>query len=133
MAKPRQIDLAYLAGFMDGEGAVMLSLHPSGRVKLGVAVSQNTRNVPDMYERFFGGGVYQYQPKKHKSYIYQWRANGVVAMDFLNQVEPFLLVKRYAAQEARKAWTASAEGQLDLARQIVEAYRQYVTERKAAL
>ena len=100
----RQTDLAYFAGFFDGEGSVMLSLNKSGGLSLGVSCSQNTKTVMDMFEQAFGGHVYSYVPKGRKRAIFQWRANGQVAFDFLKLVKPWILVKLYVATEGLAAW-----------------------------
>lgn len=104
--KLRQTDLAYFAGFFDGEGSVMLTLNKSGGLSVGVSCSQNTKTVMDMFERSFGGHVYSYVPKGRKRTIFQWRANGLVAIEFLKLVRPWLLIKMYHAEEAFAAWAA---------------------------
>lgn len=118
----RKSDVAYLAGFMDGEGAVMLSLTPSGGLKLGIAVSQNTRTVLDLYARAFGGHVYGYQPKGRNSMMFQWRANGLEAVQALMAMKPWLLVKLWATEQALHVWTIK-EDKL--------AVREFVTQHRA--
>jgi len=102
--KLRQVDLAYIAGFFDGEGTVVISRR-KGYVRVEVAVSQNTRTVLDLHTRMFGGHVYAYAPKKRpRAIIYQWKVYGEAATGFLQIIEPYLLVKKVEAQEGIAIW-----------------------------
>lgn len=100
----RKTDIAYLAGFFDGEGSVMLSRNKSGGLSIAVACSQNTRTVLDIYVRAFGGNVYEYRPPSRNSSMFQWRANGQVGIDALCSMRPWLLVKALSSDEAFNAW-----------------------------
>ncbi len=102
--KARQVDLAYIAGFFDGEGSVMVS-RPKGHIRIEVAVSQNTRTVLDLHTRFFGGHVYGYAPKSRpRAIMYQWKVYGEAACAFLSQIIPYLHVKKVESQEGIDAW-----------------------------
>lgn len=120
----RKTDLAYLAGFMDGEGAVMLSLNPSGGLQVAVSVSQNTSTVLELYVKAFGGHVYEHKPKNRNSSMFQWRANGLVAIEALLQMKPWLLVKLWATEQALYVWSI---------RDDKATVREFVTNHKATV
>jgi hypothetical protein len=125
----RKTDLAYLVGFFDGEGSVMLALNKGGTLRLSVACSQNTETVLNMYVRGFGGHVYSYQPKLAKSPMFQWRINGAEAVGFLEQARPYLLVKLVPALEAIKAWGIRSD-KAELAK-AVKAHKDRIAREKA--
>jgi len=128
--KLRQTDLAYLAGFFDGEGSVMLSLNKSQGLSAGVSCSQNTQNVMYLFKRAFGGNVYSYVPKGRKRRIYQWRANGQVAIDFINLVHPWLIIKLFVAEEALAAWPTRKDKPVTAAK--VAAHKKRLKEERDA-
>lgn len=94
----KKTDLAYLAGFFDGEGSISLSLQKGKYLRIEVACSQNTVDVLWMYVRAFRGNVYQSQR------CYQWKTYGAQAISFLHAVIPYLVVKRLDAEETILAW-----------------------------
>lgn len=94
----RKTELAYLAGFFDGEGSISLSLQQGKYVRIEVSCSQNTVDVLWMYVRAFKGNVYE------SNRCYQWKTYGQQAVNFLHAVAPFLIVKRLDAEETIDAW-----------------------------
>ena len=88
----------YCAGFFDGEGAIMISLNKGKYVRIEIACSQNTVEVPSLFERTFGGRVYEYKG------MYQWKIFGKKGVVFLNAITPFLIIKHVSALEAMDAW-----------------------------
>jgi len=101
----RQVDLAYVAGFFDGEGSIMMSMPKGKHVRVEVAVSQNTRTVLDLHVKLFGGHVYGYAPKKRpRAIMYQWKVYGQDAYEFLIKIEPYLHVKKVEAHEGMEIW-----------------------------
>lgn len=128
--KLRVRDLAYCAGFFDGEGSVMLGLNQSNGLSLGVSCSQNTVNVMDMFERFFGGHVYNYTPKNRSSLIFQWRGNGKVAYDFCVLMQPYLIVKLFVCMEGIAAFKVRND-KAEVARLVAEHKAHLKEERDA--
>jgi hypothetical protein len=94
----RKTDLAYMAGFFDGEGSISISLQQGKYLRIEVAVSQNTADVLWMYVRQFRGNVYQ------STRCYQWKCYGEGAVAFLKSLIPFMIVKRLDAEETIDAW-----------------------------
>jgi len=99
----KKVDLAYLAGFFDGEGSISLRLQQGKYLRIEVSCSQNSVDVLWMYVRAFRGNVYESQR------CYQWKTYGAQAINFLHSVLPFLVVKRLDAQETIEAWNCKAD------------------------
>ena len=95
----RKADIAYAAGFFDGEGAVSLSLQKGKYLRVEVATSQNTIDVLLWYRRNFGGSIYG-SPER----CFQWKIFGEKAIDFLKLIQPYLFVKQVDAVEAVQVW-----------------------------
>ena len=89
----KKIELAYLAGFFDGEGCI--SLYTShGRRYLTVSVSQTNRFILESFRFAFGGQVYEGQKHNGKRDIWRWTATTKIAAEFLKQIYPFLKLKK---------------------------------------
>jgi len=78
-------DLAWAAGFFDGEGYVGLAKVGSrnNRLRAQVSVSQKRREPLEEFERFFGGRVYDYE-------FYQWHLRALPDIkNLLKKLIPF--------------------------------------------
>ena len=94
-------DLAYLAGFFDGEGSVSISENgkPSPRAlspnhTLQVAIGNTDITVLKQIQQHFGGYLTTRCPSKprHKT-VYQWSLRSTGAADFLKAIRPYLKMK----------------------------------------
>lgn len=101
-----ELDIAWTAGFVDGEGHIKFFTAKSG-VKAGYSrfvldVSQVDRRPLDELARIFGGKVYgPYAPRTAKSRpYYKWIVHSRIAKGALDQMRPFLRVKREQADAA---------------------------------
>lgn len=93
-------ELAYLAGYFDGEGTVTILKYPRGyaiRVSLG-----NTYEPAVLaFQSRFGGGVVSHQSaRKNTRRFWEWQAHGENAYTFLITILPFLHEKAAQAEEA---------------------------------
>jgi hypothetical protein len=96
---PSPTDLAYIAGFFDGEGSVQINL-PEGTSQylLRCAISNTDRDPLVYIKDFFGGTVLgPFQRDEHHQPIYQWKADSVKAEVFLRAIAPFLQIKKERA------------------------------------
>jgi len=86
-------DLAYIAGFFDGEGCIYSN---GGCFKIGI---YNTVRAPlDFVERLFGGNIYEQVPKNIRhSTIYRWIISGESAAGVLQYLMPYLIIKKKRA------------------------------------
>ncbi len=105
MRQPTRIDIAYAAGFFDGEGSVVISLTKEGYLRLEVSSSQNLPPVLMWHENTFGGKVYH--PRNHAS---QWKIHGKKAIPFLITIQPYCIVKAPDIEEAINIWQAYHAG-----------------------
>ncbi len=89
------IERAYAAGFFDGEGhANFRSNGRDGSFRIVHAqIGQNTREILEWFQKYYGGGIYTYKSGKHKG-AHQWSIVGTRACVFLMDIRPFLTVKR---------------------------------------
>src|SRR5262252_6776146 len=91
-------DLAYTAGFLDGEGHVGMTKW--GTSWLPVLIITNTdRRVIDWLVERYGGKVYIHDRRNsvHKP-RFNWRLVGKHATTLLEQVLPYLILKRQQAE-----------------------------------
>lgn len=90
VAAPSPMDVAWAAGFFDGEGYVGVVLRGS----VSIVVAQTTRVPLDELARHFGGHVVSrpiYNPRHQPQW--EWRVKGPRALSFLRMVRPHLRVK----------------------------------------
>ena len=90
-------DIAYAAGFFDGEGSLAV-YKGSGYNRKGlvyaVSVWQNNEMVLDWLKDTFGGGTYN-----RKNTANEWRVTGSLAYAFLRIIQPFLIVRCQDVEE----------------------------------
>lgn len=98
-------DLAYIAGFFDGEGSVTIheNFRPSPRGKspnhtLQVSIGNTDSKVLAWVHSVFGGSLTVRAPRPRHKDVTQWilRSNG--AANFLRAILPFLRMKNKQAE-----------------------------------
>uniref|UniRef100_A0A6M3L7F3 Putative HNH homing endonuclease n=1 Tax=viral metagenome TaxID=1070528 RepID=A0A6M3L7F3_9ZZZZ len=96
-----EIDLAYAAGIIDGEGTIYITPQ-HGYLILCVGVHMTTSEVPVWLRKTFGGGLSKHgsQNKKHKD-SWRWGLTAKSAIAFLEEVYPFLKLKKPQVEVAR--------------------------------
>lgn len=98
MVRPTQADIAYAAGFVDGEGTIRVerAYGPSpGRLyRAYVEVSQVTPGPLNMMMDRWGGHLYL-RPRKNPNHrpIFRWQIADRKAIDFVTELRPYLIVK----------------------------------------
>ena len=91
-AQVSEIEIAFIAGFFDGEGCI--SIGKNGSVDIGI-VNTSKINLEYIY-KIFGGSLNKRSQKINKTqYIY--RLYGENAINFLTVMEPYLLDKKEQA------------------------------------
>lgn len=100
-------DLAYAAGVIDSDGCVTVSRNKAfngGSYRIAVHVTMVPSEVPLWFQLTFGGSykVTKRKEKNGKSYppVHCWILYCRNAADFLEQVIPYLKLKRYRAEIA---------------------------------
>jgi LAGLIDADG endonuclease len=97
-------DLAWAAGFLDGEGCITI-IRVSNRYSSGtyyvisLQVTQRVRKPLDKLANMFGGEVRRHNLKQRGGYWY-WYRYGNNALEILEKVLPFLVLKEAQAKIA---------------------------------
>lgn len=95
-----KIDLAYIAGFFDGEGSIVIIKSKSGNFSpeyaYGVSIGQKDGQTLDWIKEKFGGNVYLV---KHDGSFY-WALGYTKAIVFLKMIQPYLKYKKPQADLA---------------------------------
>lgn len=118
----RDLELAYLAGFMDGEGSISLVRRRSPASRIGIEyivridVGNTRRNALDLFQLHFGGTVYltRYPSRIHANHqdFYRWGLMSRKATEAVRQLLPYLEQKREHALQviaAQKILTSRAK------------------------
>lgn len=98
--------LAYMAGFFDGEGTICIRrLKDSKRRRasytLAIAVTQNERAPLELFLTRFGGVIYNHKWQKAMRTFFSWQAtNAPDKTRFLETISPYLIVKKREAELA---------------------------------
>ena len=103
-ASPTSNDLAYVAGFFDGEGHIRIQKHSTrcDSTMLSVTCVQATEFPLDRFIDFFGGTL-KLRKMKYKGgtrRLYTWQTSSAQAEKFLRAIYPFLIVKKDEADIA---------------------------------
>jgi hypothetical protein len=98
----KETDVAYAAGFFDGEGHVRCDI-VKGYPMLSLNVSQNERRPLEWLQILFGGHIHAQRGNK-RSLCFVWQVNTNEAARFIEVVLPYLMVKEAEAQEALDKW-----------------------------
>jgi hypothetical protein len=100
----RATDIAWAAGFIDGEGCLSLTktYRAGERDHLRqprVQVTQVNRKPIDRLQELFGGKVYDDRARKTSSgnQIYVWEESGKALIPVLNEIIPHLVLKKQEA------------------------------------
>lgn len=95
------LDLAYAAGFFDGEGSIIIRTHnrKSGNCRspvydLQVQVGNTDPRVVLWLHEHFAGHLYTGRPGGNKRNYLSWTVTGHQAVAFLIAIKPFVRMKR---------------------------------------
>jgi len=96
--------IAYLAGLFDGEGSVSILKQYKGKHKTGGAgswravrlvITNRNRDCLELAEKHFSGLIYRQEPQnKDWSPAYRWQAHGRFAVEFLEAIRPYVVIKK---------------------------------------
>lgn len=99
----KSTDLAWAAGFLDGEGCIRIAPH-TGRTNLieyylVVTAGQISKEPLEKLQTLFGGTLY-FRPatRGNRRPVWDWRVYGTQVLTMLNLVLPYLTVKKAEAQ-----------------------------------
>ncbi|MBA7713385.1 hypothetical protein ES703_122387 [subsurface metagenome] len=98
-----ETEIAYIAGFFDGEGCVRIAPKTSkatGAYGLYVSASNFYPNPLYLCQRIFGGKIRYNKSPGNRNGIHRWELYGKRAELFLRVVEPQLIIKKQEANLA---------------------------------
>jgi len=137
LGKVTKTQMAYLAGFFDGEGCVTIRVDKTrfggrGHNYLCTTVSNTDREVLDHFRNVFGGGscnlVQFYTPIG--TLVHQWTVTGDRAYLILRAMYPYLRVKKAQAEVAMKFHEKRLKISLEEMRELARECRKKLTELK---
>ena len=119
MELTRQELIAWAAGFVDGEGSIVLRMrHPSpveqakqrgnnsrhlGQIALSLSVAQTALEPLQRLQILFGGWINANPPRSERhARAWQWRIGDQHALDALVEMEPYLIRKQAQVSVARE-------------------------------
>ena len=97
-------DLSYLAGMFDGEGCISIS-HGAKSWNLSCYVTMAGEYIPRLFQFHFGGSIHhrKHNPAKVQWHdYYKWQIAANKAATFLEELLPYLRLKRPQAELAIK-------------------------------
>ena len=91
-------EIAYIAGFFDGEGCIRIKhANQGGNSYYVIAHITNTNElILGMVKNLFGGNI-RVQEKGRNKKVFSWSISTSEAVDFLKTIEPFLNEKQEQA------------------------------------
>jgi hypothetical protein len=100
----------YAAGFFDGEGSAVIrrkppqiksTTSPLPRYRVEALIRITNRDVLEMLQARWGGSIiFSKAPKSHWKDWYQWQIQATKAMTFLQEILPYLIIKKQQAELA---------------------------------
>lgn len=107
MVEHSKEDLAWLAGFVDGEGCItVLKMVINGHVEwnpsfqLRLEISTTHYDTMKFIHARFGGWLSKKKKKEGRKQVWKWFVSGTVAVSILESIYPYLKTKRLQAETA---------------------------------
>jgi hypothetical protein len=86
---PEELWHAWAAGFVDGEGAIMITRSSQEQIYVNVKVSQKTRAPLDRLALMYGGSIRE----ERQGAIFVWSIYSRSALEALRKMRPYMMVK----------------------------------------
>ena len=99
-----QITLEYLAGFIDGEGSIIIRKHQNKNKlshSLILSIGNTNLDILLLIQKYYGGRICKqkkYSENHTQSFMIRW--HGTDAQNILNQIKDYLLIKKGQAEIA---------------------------------
>jgi hypothetical protein len=87
---PSETDLAWIAGFFDGEGCISARITAEGRTTLQVSIGQKDRTQLAFIQEIFGGSITKIKGKDH----YHLSMYATRSTRMLEAIMPYLKLKK---------------------------------------
>lgn len=99
--KLRNVDRAYLAGFVDGEGSIGIYVCSGYKGRkyhyTRIMIGNTDKEIPQFMKDYYGGGLSKEHPLKGMT-IYRWNASGKICDMVLRDIMPYLKQKQERAK-----------------------------------
>jgi hypothetical protein len=89
-------ELAYMAGYLDGDGCINFPNYENRYIGVRINITSGDKQVLDKFSSWFGNKVRKTGGGKNRQ-LYQWSADGDRAQSILACLLPFLVMKRELA------------------------------------
>lgn len=96
---------SYLGGFFDGEGCICIiktkcpTCIDGYRYRLIVKISNTNKKIIDIFHKFFGGYIYEYNRKNCRTW-WVWQLRDRDVLKFLRHMRRFILLKKPQLENA---------------------------------
>jgi len=98
---PTEVQLAYIAGLIDGEGSIQLSRHTQGQMQPQVRLFNTDLNMINFVNEVIGGNIQVHSDTRpeHKKPVYRlcWSRRSKI-VEILRALEPYMITKKAQAQ-----------------------------------
>lgn len=92
--------LAYIAGLFDGEGCVLVSHPKTARSSIVIQITNSNRDAIEYVARLLEGSSVYNQKRYGRKEIWRLQLSGKLAIDALELLLPYLIVKKDVAEMA---------------------------------
>ena len=93
------MNIAYVAGFIDGEGCVSIGVAKKRYVCPNIQVSNTNLTVLKLFKEQFGGSIQnRLDKRKNRRPSWTWWIAANKALKVLEEVKPFLIIKKPQAE-----------------------------------
>ena len=92
------LDIKYVAGLIDGEGCISLTIIHGKNLYPHLKVKMTHRGIIETLHQQFGGSFTIERPLGNRQEAYSWQTSGQTTMKVIKQVQPYLIVKQPQAK-----------------------------------
>ena len=94
-----KLDLAYLAGFFDGEGCIHYSFKKHSHCRkvsseCWIQLTSTNQTIVESLKTDFGGFTFSYKLYKRRKIVYTWKVAARKLFPVLRLLEPYMRIKR---------------------------------------
>ncbi|KKM03939.1 hypothetical protein LCGC14_1769410 [marine sediment metagenome] len=96
-----EIELAYTAGIIDGEGSIQIDRRSDKNFGATVTISMKNPAVLVWVSDRYGGNIHRYKQSigsfNKEGFMYRWGIHGLQAQEFISAIRPYLVEKAMRA------------------------------------
>ena len=99
---PKEVDLGYMAGFLDADGCIYVRFRKKTRtVNISVGIEQDTVEPLKLFQAYFPGSLRETKNKtKDGKFKFRYQVSSKRAEDLIKKLSPYLIKKRPQAELA---------------------------------